>query len=365
MGLTTRHTSHVLYEGLTAQEKARAAVINAFASNPEDFNKRFLVRQVIGFGTNGAVLAAQDISGTTGLPVVAIKIIYKRHAGRIEKTPPPEIDVLRHLSATGGSPYIVHSIADWQDLNHFYLVTELFGSSWIETVPEPTLRPLEFTMSYRNVNKSYSFPMFDGSSDLWAYAFVMRTHIRHIDGHMLLPLEPVKRIIKQVAMALLFIHEAGYFHGDVKCENILVAQTIDSIANIRLADFGHSRPINNGIKSYGTRAVSPPEFYIDAPFESDELDGRCSDIYGLGIVLYSLLNDKGLSTPPSPIPAGSTTIRYDELLVVDGGRYPLSGISELDQEGWNLLHSMCMVDPAQRITIKQVLSHPWLQEVVL
>ncbi|KAJ3071270.1 Serine/threonine-protein kinase Kist, partial [Rhizoclosmatium hyalinum] len=155
----------------------------------------------------------------------------------------------------------------------------------------------------------------------------------------------------------------NFYHGDVKCENILVSQVADLSSNthttsIRLADFGHARPIYNGIESYGTRAISPPEFMEDSPFAPEELDGRCSDVFALGMVMFSLLNDAGDSAPSIPCES-----MYEALEVYDGGRYPISGISDLDQEGWDLLNAMCRVDPFQRITVRQVLNHSWLQDI--
>ncbi|KAI9334948.1 kinase-like domain-containing protein [Obelidium mucronatum] len=351
--------SRCLYDGLSVQEKARAAVANAFAANGELFAERFRVRKIVGFGANGVVLAAHCADARAG---VAIKIIYKRRAGGIDARPPPEVAVLRRVAA----PFIVRSLADWQDRNHFYLVTELFGAAWLDTVTACAARalplpPVVFTTRCRNRTVAHSLPIVDGSSDLWAYALAARTHIFQVEGHSLLPLEPVKRIIKQTASALSALHEQGYYHGDVKCENILVDQTQDAVTNIRLADFGHSREFAGGINSYGTRAISPTEFLEDSPFDAQELDGRCSDVFALGMVLFSLLNDKGVSAPAQ----SRVFTKYDEILAQDDGRYPITGISELDQEGWDLLHKMCMVDPTQRISVHQVLCHVWLQDVDL
>ncbi|KAJ3075449.1 hypothetical protein HDU98_008067 [Podochytrium sp. JEL0797] len=356
----TPTSGHRQYANLSPQDKARLAISTAFAANPWDFHTRFHVRKVIGFGSNGVVLAAQDLSCTTGFVAVAIKIIYKDKAGRIEPTVPHEIRVLRGLSsAKTQCPYAIRTMADWQDLNHYYLVSELFGSSWIETVGERGLAPVEFECMYQGVRKTITLPFFEGSSDLWAYAYASRFHLHKTEGHKLLPLEPVKRILKQTAIALSHMHDAGIYHGDVKNENILVAQDGVNV-NVRLADFGHAREWFEGIRNYGTRAVSPPEFLADSPFKGSELDGRCSDVFALGIVLFGLLNDAGRSAP-----AGAQGLGYDGLKGVRGGAYPVDGISDLDEEGRNLLESMCRVDPGERISISQVVGHKWLRDVVV
>ncbi|KAJ3342880.1 hypothetical protein HDU83_005922 [Entophlyctis luteolus] len=371
------------YSGLDPKDKARIAIANAFASNGREFHERFLVKKIIGFGSNGVVLAAYDMEQHTA---VAIKIIYKERSGRIEARPPGEIEVLRHLAGTGARQcqYIMRTYSDWQDLNHHYLVTELFGSSWLESIPPTpssgvaenfTLQakaaaaakilatqthknePVILRTTYRGTKSTHTLPFFEGSSDLWAWSYASRVHVALTEGHRLLPLNPIKRFAKQLALALAHLHLHSIFHGDVKCENVLVGHDeAQNVCNARLADFGHAKYVHDGISTYGTLAVSPPEFLEDSPYSAADRDGRKADVFALGMVLYSLLNATGASSPRLEGKMG-----YEQL--VSNGSYPLDGITDLDSDGWNLLKGMCMVDPAVRMTIQQVLAHPWLSAV--
>ncbi|KAJ3061075.1 hypothetical protein HDU99_005683 [Rhizoclosmatium hyalinum] len=179
-------------------------------------------------------------------------------------------------------------------------------------------------------------------------------------GSPILPLEPVKKIVKQVAIALAEMHSNGFYHGDIKIENILVGQN----TSVRLADFGHAKHASLGIKHYGTLEVSAPEFLPDSHFVSGELDGRAADVFALGIVLFSLVNATGeVPSVVRQVLAGQ--VGYAALVSCDFGEYPLDEVPDLDEDGWDLLFAMTRVDPTTRVSITQVLAHPFFADVVV
>ncbi|KAJ3014622.1 UNVERIFIED_CONTAM: hypothetical protein HDU68_000194 [Siphonaria sp. JEL0065] len=132
---------------------------------------------------------------------------------------------------------------------------------------------------------------------------------------------------------------------------------------VRLADFGHSSKSSLGISRYETKAVAGPEFLPDAPFSNCEMDGRNSDVYALGMLLYALLSKDG-STPMVADDMSNGYIGYGELLDHnDGGCFPLSDIAEVDQDGRDLLSAMTRVNPLHRIRIDGVKNHSFLRDV--
>ncbi|ORY46848.1 kinase-like protein [Rhizoclosmatium globosum] len=352
-----------LYSTLSSEEKARVAVATAFKLSPHKLVRSFAVKRIIGFGSNGVVLAA-----TLNAAPVAIKIIYKNKVS-FNDAIPPEIEVLKYInsaSATRNS-HILHYVEDWQDENHFYLVTELHGNDWLACAPstssEDSLAPLTFKATYENASFTVTLPFSAGSSDLWAWSYAHRAHMYSTESHTMLPLHPVKQIIKQTALALQEMHSLGFYHGDVKIENVLVASGGSHGPQVRLADFGHTKHSSYGIKSYGTQEVSPPEFLQDSPYSTTDLDGRAADVFALGMVLYVLLNDHG-ELPSAVKKVKSGKVGYDCLVSHQQGYYPLDTISELDDSAWNLLFAMTRVDPSTRVTIDQVLAHPFFSDVV-
>ncbi len=95
------------------------------------------------------------------------------------------------------------------------------------------------------------------------------------------------RIIRELALALHYVHAHGVVHRDIKPQNILMKE-----GNPKLADFGlavseieqlSERPGIVGTYSY----MSPEQVRGD----SHLVDGR-SDLYSLGVVFYQMLTDR-------------------------------------------------------------------------
>ncbi|HEY2897965.1 MAG TPA: serine/threonine-protein kinase, partial [Gemmatimonadaceae bacterium] len=113
-----------------------------------------------------------------------------------------------------------------------------------------------------------------------------------------LPVAEALRITREIAGALEYAHGAGYMHRDVKPDNILVRDKLDTL----LADFGIARAVRgpDGSTKAVVADVEVPTttrgFVLGSPqYMSPEqvggdpsLDGR-TDQYSLGTVLYEML----------------------------------------------------------------------------
>ncbi|KAJ3014621.1 UNVERIFIED_CONTAM: hypothetical protein HDU68_000193 [Siphonaria sp. JEL0065] len=347
-----------LYGSLSTETKARVAVLQAYANSPVQFQTRYQVRSVIGFGSNGVVLSALDLASEGHVPV-AIKIIYKTVKGNTQATP-VEIASLRELNNIVHSNSLLRCFAAWQDDYHFYLVTELFGSNWLVENPEP-LKPLLFKTVSNGTSTMHGLTFAAGASDLWAYVYACRSHLYKTEGHTSIPHKLIKHVIHQIASALLVMHDTGYYHGDVKVENILVQSSTDSQSpRIMLADYGHTKQVRDGIKSYGTLEVAPPEFLCDSPFHGSHIDGRASDVFALGILLSVLLSDTG-NVPSAILGMRNGSIGFNALMQ-NGGTFPVDQSAYLDAEILDLLDGMCRVVPDERMTMDMVVEHPWFSQ---
>lgn len=98
-----------------------------------------------------------------------------------------------------------------------------------------------------------------------------------------------RRIGEQAALGLAALHEAGIVHGDVKPENLLIA---DDGAELRLADLGLARsagergPHGSSGGFHGSLAYAAPELLRGQPASF------ASDLYALGIVLFEVVTGK-------------------------------------------------------------------------
>ena len=79
------------------------------------------------------------------------------------------------------------------------------------------------------------------------------------------------------------MHERDIVYRDIKPENILV----DMDGHIRIADFGLSKIIGPGEKSYSF--CGSPEYLSPEMLQNNEGHDRRLDIYCLGVLFYEML----------------------------------------------------------------------------
>ncbi|KAI8620326.1 kinase-like domain-containing protein [Chytriomyces sp. MP71] len=340
-------SSTKLYQGLTSEEKARAAVKFSFSTHPNRLHHHNITR-VVGYGANGVCLAGTDSHGRA----LCLKVIYRPCVSSAHVVN-AEVEAYRNLSGADYSPHLLSYVADWQDECHIYLVCELFGSDWTccGTTQTP-LEPLVFSYGYNGVTVPCCLSFCAGASDLWAY----RDNLTATFGNCKMPMSQIKQIIRHTALGLSYMHSHGYYRGDVKAENIL----IESCLGVKIADLGSAKHVSSGLKSYGTVDITPPELLEDAPFSASELDGRDADIFALGLVLVTLLSESG-ELPAVVKDAQSGRVGYKKLTSSNGGTFPLGDTADFDNDALHLLRNMTEVEPAMRYSVAQVLGHRFLQ----
>lgn len=93
------------------------------------------------------------------------------------------------------------------------------------------------------------------------------------------------RMLRQVASALGYVHDAGFVHRDIKPGNILF--TNDNVA--KLSDFGIAKCLDSATQlTQVGYTVGTPEYMSPEQTLAQTLDGR-SDLYSLGVVAYEFL----------------------------------------------------------------------------
>lgn len=114
----------------------------------------------------------------------------------------------------------------------------------------------------------------------------------HIEGRNCVDEEICCKIFRQILSALRYCHKQRVVHHDLKLQNILLMQPIESSQDvcIKIADFGLSvmyKPgSDTGFKG-GSLAYLSPEV-----FGKSRTEGSARDIWACGIILYALLSGK-------------------------------------------------------------------------
>ena len=107
-----------------------------------------------------------------------------------------------------------------------------------------------------------------------------------------LPIDEVRRVLREVADALAYAHGRGVIHRDIKPDNILLDK---ESGRAMVTDFGIARAIQEGSDSRLTAtgvAIGTPAFMSPEQAAGDrEIDGR-TDLYALGVVAYQMLSGR-------------------------------------------------------------------------
>jgi serine/threonine protein kinase len=129
----------------------------------------------------------------------------------------------------------------------------------------------------------------DDDGDPWiAFEFVKGMRLdQYLRSQKQLPFDNIRMIITQLASALLYAHDMGIIHRDIKPQNILIDERT-SIA--KLADFGVAKAPWAGLTQEGN-SVGSPGYMSPEQIDGSKIDAR-SDLFSLGIVLYELISGK-------------------------------------------------------------------------
>ncbi|KAK6514501.1 hypothetical protein TWF281_004699 [Arthrobotrys megalospora] len=145
-----------------------------------------------------------------------------------------------------------------------------------------------------------------------------------------------RSIFQQVAQALQHLHtKALVVHRDVKDENVV----LDGEGRIKLIDFGSAAYIKNGPFDVfvGTIDYASPEVLKGKSYR-----GKEQDIWALGVLLYTIIYKE------------NPFYNIDEIMDRDI-RIPWS----TSDDSIDLIKGMLNRDVEKRMTISQVLEHPW------
>jgi len=102
-------------------------------------------------------------------------------------------------------------------------------------------------------------------------------------GQRRLPMAKALGLALEVAEALDYAHSQGVIHRDIKPANILITEE----GRAKVTDFGIAR-LKHAVPKQNGQVVGTPAYMAPEQWAGGEADGR-SDLFSLGVVLYSML----------------------------------------------------------------------------
>ena len=187
------------------------------------------------------------------------------------------------------------------------------------------------------INKLYDTVILDDRIHL-ILEFVEGKELCEIVETTSLPENLCRKIFIQVCLAVEYMHSNHIVHRDIKLENIIIEKT----GTTKLIDMGFGNFIMGKDHLLRTFCGSPdyaaPELFFGKPYR-----GPPADMWSLGVLLYALLS--------SLLP-----FKDSQCVMSCIYKFPLS----MPAGAKDLIQKLLVIDPEDRLTIGEVLKHPWV-----
>lgn len=153
-----------------------------------------------------------------------------------------------------------------------------------------------------------------------------------------------REIIKQILLGIEYLHANGIAHRDLKPENILIGDN-----RVVICDFGLSKFFDRG-QLLLTQCGTPG--YVSPEVVSGDVYTNAVDLWTIGVITYILVS----GIPPFD---GHDDEVCDRIV---NGRYtfPERHFAHCSDMVKHFIQSLLRVNPDDRPTATQMLSHPWI-----
>ncbi|KAG4302139.1 hypothetical protein PCK1_001411 [Pneumocystis canis] len=248
-----------------------------------------------------------------------------------------------------------------------------------EGVPSTAIREISLLKEMHNDNVVRLLNIVHQESRLYlVFEFLdldLKKYMNSIPKDMMLGADMIKKFMSQLVSGVKYCHSHRILHRDLKPQNLL----IDREGNLKLADFGLARAFGVPLRGYTHEVVTlwyrAPEVLLGGRQYATALD-----IWSIGCIFAEMATKKPLFPGDSEIDEIFRIFRIlgtpDENSWPGITSYPdfkatfpkwspknLSElITELDSDGIDLLQKCLRYYPAERISAKKALDHPYFND---
>lgn len=153
-----------------------------------------------------------------------------------------------------------------------------------------------------------------------------------------------KKYFYELCEAVIYCHNQGVVHRDLKLENLL----LDNEGRLHVSDFGHAGIFQTGWDMFSTAVGSLLHL------SPEQVSGQCysgekTDTWAMGVALFRML----VGRPPF-----FSSNAQKMLAAIKNADYEIP--DSVSPQAQALIRSLLRVNPEDRIKLTDVLVHPWL-----
>ncbi|KAH6944480.1 hypothetical protein HPB50_003364 [Hyalomma asiaticum] len=159
--------------------------------------------------------------------------------------------------------------------------------------------------------------------------------------------DKARHSFRHIVSAVAHVHRRGYAQRDVKPENLL----LDADGNIKLVDLGLHTKTKSGMSAHLRKSCRSAEYAAPELVAGWEYVGSGANTWNIGVRLYVVVCGR------LRFSSDNTGILFR---MIQMGKYNCP--ESLSDVSVRLLSPMMVTSPYRRITMAQLVNHPWLVE---
>jgi serine/threonine protein kinase len=163
--------------------------------------------------------------------------------------------------------------------------------------------------------------------------------------------EEAATVLQKLMEAISYCHSMGIAHRDIKPDNILFVSNSNSLAQIKLVDFGQASSFSPG-QGLMQGIVGTPHYVAPEVLGGKDYSEKV-DVWSAGVILYIMLS----GVPPF---VGETPQEIFEAVLCGRLRFPSDPWLSISHSAKDLIRRMLSRDVTRRSSAHQVLEHPWI-----
>ncbi|PHT41604.1 hypothetical protein CQW23_20458 [Capsicum baccatum] len=162
--------------------------------------------------------------------------------------------------------------------------------------------------------------------------------------------DEARYFFQQLISGVHYCHNLQICHRDLKLENTLLDGS--AAPRLKICDFGYSK--SSLLHSRPKSTVGTPAYIAPEVLSRREYDGKLADVWSCGVTLYVML----VGAYPFEDQEDPKNFRktIQRIMAV---QYKIPDYVHISQDCRHLLSRIFVANPARRITIKEIKSHPW------